>query len=143
MKKIVLLCTLVFSLVTISAHASEFEEEIEGPQQTVTAITTDGKTRVSWGEGLLEHANPLGRKPWAYAKTKTFAGTAYSIKAKTTVKSGGYTDSTSWATRSNASSATSATIIARTESGVSFTGNHEIKDTSTSGWQNTTTLAKY
>ena len=85
---------------------------------------TDGVTRASWGTGTLIHENPLGRKPWAYAKTSTYAGNAYSIKARTKVTSGGYTDYTSWATKSNASSVTSGTIIARTESGVKFNGEH-------------------
>ncbi len=143
MKKIILLCTLVFTLTsTFPTDASEIEE-VEGPEQTVTALATDGKTRASWGQGALTHANPLGRKPWAYAKSTTFAGTCHTIKAKTTVKSGGYTDSTSWATRSNSASATSSTIISRTESSANFTGNHEFRDSANSGWQHAATSAKY
>lgn len=122
-----LLCGLcIFS--SIPVHASEVEGPDTGIQRTEAALT-DGVTRASWGTGTLIHDNPLGRKPWAYAKTSTYAGNAYSIKARTKVTSGGYTDYTSWATKSNASSVTSGTIIARTESGVkiqwrtSFTGH--------------------
>lgn len=61
----------------------------------------------------------------------------------TKVTSGGYTDYTSWATKSNASSVTSGTIIARTESGVKFNGEHRLQDTSSSGWQSASTSASY
>lgn len=97
-----LLCGLcIFS--SIPVHASEVEGPDTGIQRTEAALT-DGVTRASWGTGTLIHENPLGRKPWAYAKTSTYAGNAYSIKARTKVTSGGYTDYTSWATKSNASS---------------------------------------
>lgn len=100
-----LLCGLcIFS--SIPVHASEVEGPDTGIQRTEAALT-DGVTRASWGTGTLIHENPLGRKPWAYAKTSTYAGNAYSIKARTKVTSGGYTDYTSWATKSNASSVTS------------------------------------
>lgn len=91
-----LLCGLcIFS--SIPVHASEVEGPDTGIQRTEAALT-DGVTRASWGTGTLIHENPLGRKPWAYAKTSTYAGNAYSIKARTKVTSGGYTDYTSWAT---------------------------------------------
>lgn len=64
-------------------------------------------------------------------------------EARTKVTSGGYTDYTSWATKSNASSVTSGTIIARTESGVKFNGEHRLQDTSSSGWQSASTSASY
>lgn len=48
-----------------------------------------------------------------------------------------------WATKSNASSVTSGTIIARTESGVKFNGEHRLQDTSSSGWQSASTSASY
>lgn len=47
------------------------------------------------------------------------------------------------ATKSNASSVTSGTIIARTESGVKFNGEHRLQDTSSSGWQSASTSASY
>lgn len=136
-----LLCGLcIFS--SIPVHASEVEGPDTGIQRTEAALT-DGVTRASWGTGTLIHENPLGRKPWAYAKTSTYAGNAYSIKARTKVTSGGYTDYTSGATKSNASSVTSGTIIARTESGVKFNGEHRLQDTSSSGWQSASTSASY
>lgn len=136
-----LLCGLcMFS--SIPVFAAESEGPDTGIQQTEAALT-DGVTRVSWGKGILTHENPLGRKPWAYATTKTHAGKAYSIKARTKVKSGGYTDYTSWATKSNSSSVTSATIISRTESNVKFNGEHRLQDTSSSGWQSANTSASY
>lgn len=89
-----LLCGLcIFS--SIPVHASEVEGPDTGIQRTEAALT-DGVTRASWGTGTLIHENPLGRKPWAYAKTSTYAGNAYSIKARTKVTSGGYTDYTSY-----------------------------------------------
>lgn len=72
-----LLCGLcIFS--SIPVHASEVEGPDTGIQRTEAALT-DGVTRASWGTGTLIHENPLGRKPWAYAKTSTYAGNAYSI----------------------------------------------------------------
>lgn len=110
-----LLCGLcIFS--SIPVHASEVEGPDTGIQRTEAALT-DGVTRASWGTGTLIHENPLGRKPWAYAKTSTYAG--------------------------NASSVTSGTIIARTESGVKFNGEHRLQDTSSSGWQSASTSASY
>lgn len=65
-----LLCGLcIFS--SIPVHASEVEGPDTGIQRTEAALT-DGVTRASWGTGTLIHDNPLGRKPWAYAKTSTF-----------------------------------------------------------------------
>lgn len=136
-----LLCGLC-AFSTLPVHAAEPEGPYTGIHTEVSALS-DGVTRVSWGEGKLTHANPLGRKPWAYAKTYTFAGTAHTIKARTKCKSGGQTDYTSWTTKSNASSATSATLVARTESNVKFNGEHEIRDTSASGWQTATTSVSY
>ena len=64
-----LLCGLcIFS--SIPVHASEVEGPDTGIQRTEAALT-DGVTRASWGTGTLIHENPLGRKPWAYAKTST------------------------------------------------------------------------
>lgn len=136
-----LLCGSIL-LSSTSVFASE-TAEVESPVQQTFSISSDGISRASWGRGILTHANPLGRKPWAYATSKTFAGKCYTLKARTKVQSGGKTDYTSWATKNNASSVTSATIIARTENGVKFTGNHEFRDTATSGWQYATTNKSY
>lgn len=72
-----LLCTLCMfsSLPVFAAEVSEPDTNI---QQTEASLT-DGRTRVSWGKGILTHQNPIGRKPWAYATTKTYAGKAHSI----------------------------------------------------------------
>jgi hypothetical protein len=136
-----LLCGLC-AFSTLPVHAAEPEGPYTGIHKEVSTLS-DGKTRVSWGEGELVHANPVGRKPWAYAKTYTFAGNAHSIKARTKCKSNGQTDYTSWAEKSNASSVSSATLVARTESDVKFNGEHKIQDTSTSGWQTATTSVSY
>lgn len=135
------LCVSLF-LGSITAFAAE-PVEVEGPVQQTVQAAGDGVTRASWGYGTLTHANPVGRKPWAYATSSTYAGTCYTIKARTKVVSGGETDYTSWATKNNASSATSATIVARTESNVTFNGEHQFRDTSSSGWQYATTSASY
>ena len=136
-----LLCTLcMFSSLPVSA--AEVSEPDTNIQQTEAALT-DGRTRVSWGKGILTHQNPIGRKPWAYATTKTYTGKAHSIQARTKVKSGGHTDYTSWSTKSNATSVTSATIISRTEKKVKFNGEHRLQDTASSGWQAATTSASY
>lgn len=136
------LCVFLF-LGSIATFAAEPVEEVEGSIQQTVATAGDGLTRASWGYGTLTHANPIGRKPWAYATSSTYAGTCYRIMARTKVISGGETDYTSWTTKSNESSATSATIVARTESNVTFYGEHRFRDTSSSGWQSATTSASY
>ena len=143
MKKKLLMCLLCgcMCITPFTTHAAT--NEVEAPVEQTVETATDGVSRASWGKGTLTHANPLGRKPWAYAKSETYAGTCYTIKARTKVVSGGYTDYTSWATKNNASSVTSATIVARTEDNVKFTGEHRFQDTSTSGWQSATTTKSY
>lgn len=144
MKKTFALSLLCGSLCLASpiAHAAEFEGPDNGIQQTVISAS-DGRTRASWGKGILTHANPLGRKPWAYATSKTHAGNCHTIRARTSVVSGGYADYTSWNTQYNASSATSGTLIARTESSVTFNGEHEFRDSASSAWQYARTSASY
>lgn len=143
-KKGLLLSILYGSLCLLPSSIQAAESESpEVAAHEITAIVTDGMSRASWGTGTLTSANPLGRKPWAYATTETFAGTAYIVRARVSVTSGGYTDSTSWAEEYNAASVSSATIIARTETGVIFTGEHSIRDTASSGWQGVTTSESY
>ena len=144
MKKLFIIPLLCASLFFGSTSAFAAEPiEVEGPVRLTVAAAGDGRTRASWGQGKLTHANPLGRKPWAYATSSTYSGTCFKIKARTKVISDGQTDYTSWAVKENASSVTSATMIARTEENVTFNGLHEFKDTSSSGWQYATTSASY
>ncbi|MDO4489813.1 MAG: hypothetical protein Q4B85_01890 [Lachnospiraceae bacterium] len=144
MKKTFILSVLCASLIagSTSVYAAS-TGEIEGPIQQVTAVASDGRTRASWGYGTLTHANPIGRKPWAYATSSTYNGNCNVIKARVKVESGGETDYTSWAIKYNSPSAPSATIIARTETNVTFYGLHDFQDTSASGWQHAITSARY
>lgn len=146
--KKVLASALLCGICACSAlpvYAAETEQELpDNGVQVETSIIGDGNSRgVSWGEGKLIHANPWGRKPYAYAKSSTYKGKAYRIGALTRCISNNRVDSTAWAINANASSVTSATIIARTEKNVQFNGEHKIQDTYNSGWKFGTTQANY
>ena len=144
MKKRLLIPLMCVSLLfNASPVFASYHAENEGAVQQIIAPSGDGLTRVSWGYGTLTHANPIGRKPWAYASSSTYAGTCNIIRARTKVESDGTTDYTSWAIGHDSSYVESATIVARTESGVVFIGQHEFQDTETSGWQYAETRATY
>ena len=106
-------------------------------------MLSDGVSKASWGQGELYCSKPLFSKPQGYAKTVTFAGTAYKVSAQVSVKdSNGDTYSSAVNTEIYASEAESATLTSKT-SKCTFTGYHRMQDTSTSGWQASTTTKSY
>lgn len=145
MKKFLLLIVMSASICIIPSSAKEpVSANRDIGIHKKTAVIMDKTKDASWGVGSLVSHNPLGRKPWAYAMTETHAGSiAYEIKARISADSGGTTDYTSWAVNNNASSVTSATIIARTENNVLFTSEHRIQDTASSSWKGTTITESY
>lgn len=107
------------------------------------AVLSDGVSRVSWGEGALVCSDPLFANPQGYAKTYTYAGTAYRIGASVSVTdSDGNTYSSAETLELGASEAISATIVSKI-SKCTFTGYHRIKDKSDSNWQSGTSTVSY
>lgn len=133
--------TMIMGLSTTSFAA----EPINNEHFEIVAVEnlTDGVTRASWGTGSLYCSDPLFSNPQGYAKTSTYAGTAYKIAASISVKdSNNDTYSSETTTNTNSESAESATITSKTKK-CTFTGNHKVKDTSSSGWQYATTSKTY
>lgn len=82
-------------------------------------------------------------KPRAYAETKTFGGTAYSLYVRLgMIDNDGTSSSTEKVTASNASSVISPTLLSPT-SKCEFMGEHGIKDLSSSQWQTSSTYKRY
>lgn len=104
---------------------------------------SDGKARASWGEGILHASDPIIGNPRAYAETKTFGGTAYSLYVRLgMIDNDGTSSSTEKVTASNASSVISPTLLSPT-SKCEFMGEHGIKDLSSSQWQTSSTYKRY
>lgn len=146
MKKKLFMLTFAAILV-VGTSGKTFAAEIIPTTETLPVVdqqtTSDGYARASWGQGLLHVTNPISGNPYAYAETKTYAGTAYKLTAQTVViDSDSITDYTPVKTAYNASSVKSDTIISRTKK-TFFIGKHTIQDTSSSGVQSCTTSGDY
>lgn len=124
------------------------EEEVIIEHRTDEAYTvvdrkmmTDGYSRASWGEGLLHVSTPLMSNPSGYAETRTYSGTAYYLYARTILidddsihydtEKGVYSEST----------VCTAELLSPTKK-CEFSGEHKIRDTSSSGWQECRTYKK-
>ena len=135
------------ALLTVGTSGTAFAAEIIPTTETLPVVDrqmiSDGKTRASWGEGILHATNPISGNPYAYAETKSCSGTAYKLTAQTVVIDA---DSLSYytpvATAYNASSVKSDTIVSKTKK-TFFIGNHTVQKTSSSGVQSCTTSGDY
>lgn len=138
-----LMCTMMLSATILPNNSNAIAKSYDGETRVATALLSDGITRASWGEGELICKNSLLGKPQGYAKTSTFAGTAYKLTAKVIiVDNNGGIDSSATKTETNSSSAISATLVSKTAS-CEFLGKHEIQDTKSSGWQFADTSVTY
>ena len=146
MKKLLLssvLATSIFAGLCTPVFASTNATYVSDDAIVSVCELSDGVTKASWGQGTLTSKNPLGQKPWAYAKTSTYSGNAYKLRAQTIVNNDGIsTDSTLVAEKMNTSSVQSLTLTAKTEK-CTFTGKYSLQDTSSSGWQTATTSKTY
>lgn len=129
MKK--LLCSIL--LTSLIGSSSVFASN---NSSDITVATTVGAERASWGEVVLTSS-----KKSAYAKMKTYAGTAYKLTAKVSGKDGEGSIPSSNNSASNAASTTTGTIFRRSGS-VEWTGSGTIQDTNSSGTQSAT-ISKY
>lgn len=146
MKKKILMLAFA-ALLTVGTSGTAFAAEIIPTTETLPIVdqqtTSDGKARESWGQGILCATNPISGNPYAYAETKTYAGTAYKLTAQTVViDANSLSYYTPVATAYNASSVKSDTIISRTKK-TFFIGNHTIQSTSGSAVQSCTTSKDY
>ena len=101
---------------------------------------------VSLGYGQLYCSTPeegLNSNPNGYALTSTYSGTAYKISAMVSVvdSSGAYYTS-GVNTNTNSNSAISE-IVSSKMLNCTFSGQHDIQETSTAGWQHGQTSKQY
>lgn len=141
-----LLSTALVGIMVMGMSTTTFAAEPTNAKQfeiVDKAIIFDGVTRASWGEGSLHCSDPLFSDPEGYAVTSTYAGTAYKISAKISVKDGNQsTYSSETSTNTNSESVESASLQSKTAK-CTFTGTHKIQDSSSSGWKSTTTSKTY
>lgn len=127
----------------LTANASE---SVEGPEVTLvneSALTLDNGlgARASSGKGRIEGSNPIGLKPRASASTIMNSGTGWVVKAK--VNSNGTSTSTSsWNSLSNTNKVSTPNLVALTEK-TTFFGEHELKKTKTSSWEEAKTSISF
>ena len=79
MKKLLLssvLATSIFAGLCTPVFASTNATSVSDDAIVSVCELSDGVTKASWRQGTLTSKNPLGQKPWAYAKTEkcTFTG---------------------------------------------------------------------
>lgn len=153
MKK--LLCLALIGMLFLSGGQKCLASEIDGEYGNNSIVDkeefvivdrvsmTDGKARVNWGEGILYGKDPIFSAPSCYAETRTFSGTAYSIKAELQlIDDDDISYFTDEVVGSNVSSVYTATLLSPTER-CGFYGIHQIKDISSSSWQKYYTSKTY
>lgn len=147
MKRKNLFALALATLLSVSMSDIVFAAEIMSTSEILpivdTQTTSDGRTRVSWGKGILHATNPTKGNPYAYAETQTYAGTAYQLTAQTVaIVADSITYETSVRSLNNATTVNSATLLSPTKK-VFFIGKHSIKDKSNSTPQTCTTSVDY
>ena len=146
------MCIFTSSILGISLLASPLtanaSESVEGPEVTLvneSALTLDNGlgARASSGKGRIEGSNPIGLKPRASASTIMNSGTGWVVKAKVNSNNNGTSTSTSgWSSLRNTNKVSTPNLVALTEK-TTFFGEHELKKTKTSSWEEAKTSISF
>lgn len=71
-----IMCAFMMTVSATPVYAAE-PAATDNFEVASVVMLSDGVSRASWGQGELYCSKPLFSKPQGYAKTVTFAGTAY------------------------------------------------------------------
>lgn len=139
---LVAISVILFS-VTINVKAAESIRNFEVVDSAQTEDSARNSTEESWGWGNLYGTDPAFSKPEAYAVTSVKEGSAYKVSAQISVTNSDNTvESLEAVENENAASATTGTIVAKTNS-CTFAGVHRIQRIKGGGWQRAETSKSY